>query len=74
LINNATRTALSFEEAKPNSVLWQNNKAKTMKNTLFKYQIGHQSTLLSAGSLYTNQQSAAREADQRLPNGFSAAC
>jgi len=45
-----------------------------MKNTLFKYQIGHQSTILSAGSLYTKQQSAAREADQRLPNGFSAAC
>ena len=45
-----------------------------MKNTLCKHQIGHQSTLLSADSLYKKQQSAVREADQRLPTGFSAAC
>jgi len=44
-----------------------------MKNTLFNHQIRHQSTPLSADSLYIKQQSAAREAYQRLPTGFSAA-
>jgi len=45
-----------------------------MKNTLFKQQIRHQGVSWSAGSLYTKQQSAALEADQPVPTGFSAAC
>jgi len=45
-----------------------------MKNTLFKRRIRHQSTPLSADSLYIKQQSATREAYKRLFAGFSAAC
>ena len=42
--------------------------------SIFQYGQANTFRVLSAGSLYTKQQSAAREADQRLPNGFSAAC
>jgi len=45
-----------------------------MKNTLFKRQNPHKGALSSVDSLYTKQQSAVREADQRFPTGFSAAC
>jgi len=45
-----------------------------MKNTLFKRQNPHKGALSSADSLYIKQQSTVREADQRLPTGFSAAC
>jgi len=45
-----------------------------MKHTLFKHKIRHQGTPWSADSLYIKQQSATREAYQRLLTGFSAAC